>query len=469
MSFEEIPLMKILGQFDISLAQKYVAVAQTLLNELPKFRHDIEKISSEGTKLGFRFTAITPTYLVLSRQLCRFDSKRLYPFAVGFEKYMVKNMGLIPVYLASYNRMTILKVWDKVTDLYFDKENSPLDENKPICWRLDNSVKSPKISSMNFILTFGSPTSYATKRMPCLMLKYFSKFFWEYSNFKISSSSHLLHFKDRITGMINVAKSIFIIEKVLRKKTIKIQGKPVPCYELVILGIMADGNHYDFKNIRVFMESSMVEQFKLNDNDQRGFFNGLITEIKQINREKKYETMKLFQVVDKYDTNYFELISALIGLVCTNTFRKSDALSVVGTVDEIKQEVGCIIDIITRKIHLDMTIGSGLDNWFEKAMEELSPILLIKNKHIHYIHPLVWSIFEKMKFPDISDQYDSILLDFIAVLENVLEMKQHKLRQMTALDSLKSKGINVDILMKETRKLANNILLAKKIDRAYMP
>ena len=464
MSFEEIPLMKSLRNFDVSLAERYVATAQTMLDESLRFEPRIEKISSGGTILGFRFTTTTPIYLMLSHPICRFNSSRPYVVNPTFEKVFFENLGLIPVYLASFNRMSMLKTWGKTTRLFFDPHNSPLGENNPVCWKLGSSDRPPKLSSMNFVLKYSSPVSAASEDISSLMKRYFSRFFWETQDFDISRSTHFLHLADKITGMVNVVKTIFVVKKVCGKHEIEIQGRPVYCYELLVSGIFRnDDGGYHVKNIEVLMEYSVAKELVLDKTERYGFFNGVVTEIK-----RKHKAMKLFQVIDTYDTNYFELIQDLIGFVCTDRFRKWGTLSNVGTINDVKKEVEFIIDLLTRETKLEMTLGSMLDDWFERALSELFPILLQKNNHLYFVHPLVWSFFEKNRLQYNPNTNDLALQNLITILEKILEISPAKLRMMPEVDSFRVSGINIESLKKEIRKLANNIYLAKTINGNYL-
>ena len=459
MSFEEIKLMRNLSDFDVTLATEYVAMAQGIFDKLFELEPNVKKISDQGTVLGFRFAMTTPIYLLLSHQISRFDSKRTYRFNTAFTNYFTEDLGLIPAYIPSYNRMTVFKMWARKARQYFHPHNSPLDRNKPVCWQFNPSEMPPEMSSMNFILQYRSKICRASDETSSMMERYFVNLFWETGDFGMTSSTHFLHFTDKITGMINVMKTIFVIKKIIRKRKILIQQQPVLCYELLISGLCKEYEKYQFKDFVVFMESNIAESFKLDEAENRGFFNGVVTEIKT-----KNDMMRLFQIVNKYDTNYFELMQDLIGLVSAEYFKKSDTLSNVGTVEDIKNKVKSMVDLFSRETRLEATIGSQLDDWFERSVKELFPLLLAKNGHVYYVHPLIWSFFNRNEFAYLLNPNDPMLMNIIIILENILKVRSFKLRQMPEFDLFRNLGVNVEDLKIKIRRLATDILLAKKIN-----
>lgn len=453
---QEVALIKNLRDFNATLAQRYVSTAQMMLKKL-ELEPKIEEISGGGMKIGFRLTAAAPTYVVLSKSICRFGNMKRYKIG-RFENPL--DLGLIPVYLASYNRMTMLNFWDKKSRMFFDPHNSPFDDDRPVCWQFADSAMPPKMSSMNFLLPYRSPASRAPENISGLMGRYFSKFFWETRNFDISSSTHFFHSNSKITSMINVVKTIFVVKKILGKRKIYILNEPVGCQELLIAGIFKDHDSYHFKDIKVCIEDSTAESFKIHESQQLGFFNGIVTELEQ-KYDGRYHSLKLFQIIESYSMNYFDLIQNLIGIVCTDRFEKSSSMSKIGGIFEIKKDVEHMMELLGRETRLDMTVGTLENDWFEHPIRQLFPMLVVKDDQVYYAHPLVWSHFEQGTRERFLDENDPVFENILVVLERIRSASKRELRMMDELDSLRRYGMNPEAVKKEICHLYTDISLAK--------
>lgn len=462
MIFQEKRLMKSLSKFDVDLTAKYVVAAQSLLKESLKVEPSIAKISDGGTTIAFRFTMPTPVYVMLSHPICRFRSSRKYVVNPTSERYFAAEMGLIPVYLASFNRMSMLKTWGETTKLFFDPNNAPMNENSSVCWEIGPSERSPVLSSMNFILKNTSPFTAADEATTSMMEKYFSNFFWELQ-FDTSRSTHFLHFADKITGAINVSKTLFVVKEIRGTREIEIQHKSIRCYDMLVSGIFKGRSGYYMKQINVLMEVTTAKDLKIDEVVNRGFFNGIVAEVKRRN-----QIVLLFQVVDSYATADFELLNTLIGFISADMFRRTKSLSYVGYADSVKEEVERAFDLLVRETNMDTTLGGMLDNWFERALNEMFPILLVKDKCLFYVHPLTWSFFKKMSIPYIPNPQDPMLQNLMTIVDTILKISPMKLRMMDELDSFRSLVSNMEQLKRDIRSLAHSIRLAKTLNGTYV-
>jgi hypothetical protein len=473
---QEIALVNILKKFDLDLSLRYIGRTQQTLQKLALHRSKPRAIEYDGTKIAFRLTTAPPVYVMLSHPICRFSSLRPYAINIDIERSFLSEMALVPVYFASFNQMTVLKTHEGRARLFFDEEkNLSLPMDGVVCWELTPSRKPAELSSMNFILLFESGIKRAPQWIEELMKRYFLQFFWEPRGFDMSGSTHFLHVRtdylNKITGIINVVKTFFVVEEIYGHRTITVANKEVNCADVRLRGVFkSKTSGYEMREVdHAFIDSKLAAEYGLENILQTGFINGIVTEIIQKDHTGQPERLKLFQVIVDYGTTYQGLAESLIGFASMDNFKNWDTTSAVGTAESLRIQVSQLLALLIRETRLYNTLGTLLQdaslgkmfglNWFDRALKEVDPIVFEWRQRIHYVHPLIWSLLASRNITTNESYLKPVVKN---LLELLFKVQKHRVKDFYALAEYKSlKQLGFDFSLDEVQKLADDLSLSR--------
>lgn len=349
---------------------------------------DIIRTPDLAGDLAFRVSFDFPVFIMLSHPICRFRSHRNYPIR---ENFYVANLGLVPVFFASLNLMTVLKLWGERADGFFNPTNSPLVDDSILCWELPQSTKSAEYSSMNFILQNSSDPVVADKYLTDIYEKYFRVAYWSFPRPGFSPSTHFLHGRTRISSQVKISKSLYVIEEIGRLRKFELEGQTIDAVEVQLRGLAENNGNYFFAHFPAFLDGVIAEQILRRENMKSSFINGIVAEIVQQGGRK----LSLMTVVADYGESYFDILTALIGIVADMIYSTTDSVTEIGTVDDLRQKVFDLYLDIHRHLKVSPTLSETTSNSFEIALNSLFPCILTQEHQVMVVHPMIWGFLKK--------------------------------------------------------------------------
>ena len=416
--------------------------------------------SDRGGKIGFRIKFNVPVYLILSHPICKFRSQRNYPLP---EPYFVANLGLVPVFLPSLNRMTVLKLWGNNTTQFFNPSNMPLPEKETVCWKFPVSNRAVEFSSMNFIEQNGSDPELEGKYLSDIFLKYFTWLYWVFPSKGFSSSCHMLYGRTKLSAIIKISKSLYQVEEIENPQCVIIEGRQVQTLQVVVKALSENNGQYFFKRISALMDTELAYEILGNDNLETAFVNGIVSEIRLTGGRKH----SLLTVKADYALSRFDVIQFLIGMVSSRRIHASDSISDIGTINEIREEVGNILYSIEREMKIPFTVSDMVENLFETCIDYMFPVLLKQNNRIKVVHPVIWGFLAHWNLlkPDNRTEQEDIILKILSIMES--KKSNMGLYLSEECEALRKYGIDKDKILRSIHSLRRLINTCKEIDRIF--
>src|SRR6266581_6252602 len=282
---EENHLISLLKDFDINLALSYikgVKSASDMIEEKGLTGFDEVQDGVLVDPIGFRISFKEPAFIMLSHPICRLRSKVPYPKQIEWERFFVTHLGMVPVYLVNLNIITVLKLWGDDSYLVVSKPFQDELDKGDMLLELHSSSRPVQYSSMNFILQYGAKMYKAADELLEPFQRYYRFLFWAYAGKGYTFSSHFLHRRTKITTLMKVTKSLYTIDAVGDFKRIYVEGRPIDCKELDLVGFsFEDDSIHVVRGIRAFAPADDVIQDLGQKKDVRKcFLNAMMIELR---------------------------------------------------------------------------------------------------------------------------------------------------------------------------------------------
>ena len=416
---EEYHLIKLLKDFDSSLAMSYlskVRSAMKLIKEKGLF--DTLDPIKDGVlidPIGFRISFREPVFLMLSHPICRLRTKVFYPREIEWEKFFVTHLGMVPIYLPSLNVITVLKLWGEESYTVVSKPFQDELDKGDLLLELLPSSRPAQYSSMNFILQYGASKYKAADELLKPFQKYYRYGFWAFPGRGYTFSSHFLHKRTKITSFMKVTKSLYAVNSIGDYKRIYIEGRSIDCKELDLIGFMFKGPHiYLDHGIKAFAPVDIIEDLEQKKDIRECFLNAIMIEL----RSELGRLNVLSDITDVGESS-FDLTLTLLGLQISQFYFESDRPCYVCNIDELRQNITSLLKEVFKHIKLPATISDRIDN-FEIAVRYLYPFLVCDDVRLMMTHPLVMGFLAhqgKLSLLDFSACH--LLTDLLNLLEKI--------------------------------------------------
>jgi hypothetical protein len=444
----------------LSYMSKFYTITSKSIND---YAQDIEIVKNHDLAgdIAFRLSFKYPVYIMLSHPICRFSSRRQYPVREGS---FIANRGLVPVFFPTLNIMTVLVLYNERTEGFFSPINSPLSDTGIVCWELPPSAKPAEYSTMNFILLNNSDVKVADRNLSEICEKYFIFSYWPSSTRGFVPSTHFLHSRQKITSIVKVIKSLYIIDEIGMKKNLNIEGHTIDCKEVYLRILTEHNGEYRFKNINALMDGELAEDFQKNRRVQNGFINAIVTELHYTGGKRS----NLLNIIVDYGDSYFELLQCLIGIVTAKLYYNSSALSYICKIDTLREKVfDSYIDII-RDLKLPHTISDKIGKSFDLALQSLFQVIVIDNDNIYYVHPILLGF---MKFWNLlimkKESQNKILVHLLRLLDCTRNDRYMDIYLSEDIEFFKNIGISKTDFTKSLMRVGKMIKFAKMMDNTW--
>lgn len=427
---------------------------------------EVIKTPDEAGDLAFRTAFDFPVYIMLSHPICKFRSHRNYP--VG-ERVYIANLALVPVFFSSLNLMSVLKLWGERATGFFNPANSPLADSSALCWELPYASKPAEFSSMNFILQNGSDPQVVDPILTTIFEKYFQLLYWTFPHPGFSPSTHFLHGRTRISSQVKISKSLYIIEEINKTTRFFLEGKIIEGTNVTLRGLIMKDNRFFFQSFRAILDSDLAQQILTRPNLASSFINGVVAEVTQMHDEQHFKHSILTVIADyDYVESYYDILTALIGMMVDFKFANSDSLAEIETVADISSQVREAYLNIHRMLKVERSLSEVISNPFEFAINELFPAVVQDEGKLFYIHPLAWGLLKRWKLvrSDKSQQKE-ILLNLIRLLQLSENSSSMKLYLNRSSDYFQRLGVNKREFTRSVFHLGNAIRLLKTMRKTW--
>lgn len=460
---EEHRLLYLLSKFDPGLTKNYLDRVLTIRSSklLENFL-DPRWIESRktGKPIAYRIPLNTSCYFILSHPLSRF--RRLEPYWVGCEdaEFCAK-LGLIPAFMVNLNKFTILKLWGEISQKLFSPTAEPIPREGYVHWKLEPTGsrvfgRLPELSSMNFILKQNADMkTYEGEACECLE-DYFTFGFWALPEKGFSNSTIVINDSEAVRLVLKASKSMYILREIYTKTMELGLEKQVPVTNVSLWGLNWEQKQYRLQKIEDVVLTKDVAS-SLEEEHRRGRFiiNGVISEFRR--RERRFPTLT---AVALYEISNFELYNSLIGLVVSNRFENNDSLSKVGKLQELKDETEQILKLLLREVALDKTIADSFPDLFSLSLRSLSPMIIIDEADVFYVHPSVFvALLEYGRIDFKGRQKD--LANVLKLLDMIPKLSLAEILCSEESDYLRKRGLFPELILSYLRKAVEQIYLSR--------
>jgi len=172
-----------------------------------------------------------------------------------------------------------------------------------------------------------------------------------------------------------------------------------------------DGRFF-FEHFSALMDNDLANEIMLHPNPKSLCINGMLVEIRHAGRRTLILTLRTDYVLSHYD-----MVQCLIGIVLGRKFSENWNFESVEDIDEVREKVFDIFLDIKRDLHTPAAIADSIDNLFEICMYQMFPLVVLDERKVRIIHPLVWGFLKQWNLlrNDNSIQH-SILLGLIKLM-----------------------------------------------------
>ena len=413
---EELRLLTLMKKFDKNLFFDYLTKVKSVVDDIGNLP-SVRIVRDNDIPIAFRVALDEPVYLLLSHPICRLRHKVIYPIEIGWERFFVTRLGTLPVYFASFNIFSLLKLWGEEASMVSSKVLDEMLKKGYVCFEIQPNSRVAQFSSMNFILQMAGKLYNAPPLIEHSLSKMFKYGFWSMPTKGFGSSAHFFHTRAKISYFLKITKNLYSVERLGERLKINLLGQLIPCREIFLKGFMIQHGKVTFLRLKTLVPVDVAEELE-NKNLRQCFLNAIITEIKS-----GQNRFKLLSIIADLGESYFELITTIISLILFNRYYESPHPSFVCTLDELKREMDSILNQFSRHFVFPSRLSDSMAKELEYIFLELYPVYLIDNDIIYHLNPTLYGFLSSFRKVDYIKkiEYSSSLADLMRLLERIHE------------------------------------------------
>ncbi len=391
-------------------------------NDLPSIKFVEDEIVTGGKVPAYYVEFNEPVYITITNPLSMFrNHSGRFAGKKGSEHFFFQ-YGLIPVYFASMNTMSMLKLYQTRAAKIFDPSSNFFDDMK--CIELSNKkgYENPnpvKFSSMNIIEQSTAKENLAEETISnWFYQKYFKYGFWLQPRRGFTPSTHI-EFGKKMNAVFKLSKSIYVIDKLGAKEKISISGNEIEVYNADVRGVWVDTLHFGFP-FKTKIEASIFDKLTEKEHSEISLLNGILMEIRNNESivERKFE--KILTVSAGNMLSYFDMIQLASGMLCYRTCRDMNIISRLSNAKGFQENVERICKDWMRELKFTGSLSDKIDNIFQTATDMLFPMLIIDNSSAYFTNPIIVGFLKKWNLiVNNVETQKSILLLLLPLLEKI--------------------------------------------------
>ncbi len=316
---------------------------------------------------------------------------------------------------------------------------------------------------MNFLIQHDSRPRPAAGEISSMMNKYFTYGFWNWDNSKFNSCSHILHTRERVTSVINVRKTVCVLEELGRKTRIELEGHSLECREVRLKILSVNGKSHSWEYITAFLDLDLSEEMFARTNEF-SFLNAIITDISSSGGRK----FSILTVIADYGNSHFDVLLSFIGMISWNTFLQNSSLVNLCSILELKERVYDMIIEAQHEIKLPYTLSNQVQNSFEIALESLFPLVVLDSKGVLFMHPLCMGLLKSWNLLDKNIFGEQFLRHFLNLLDQSTMSRPVRLYTSKHSEILSKLGIPKPHFIKSLIRMSRLLSLIRSLENTVV-
>ncbi len=431
---------RLLQGFDQGLYYDYSRKTRLLHDECKKNCDNIQSVEYiedeivTGVKVPAWYIDFNePVYITLSNPLSLFRNHSGRAAGEKGSEHFFFQLGLIPVYFATMNTMSMLKLYQGRAGKIFDPSSSFFEDIRCIELSHKKGYRTPnpvKFSSMNIIEQSTAKENLAGETISNWFYNQYFKFaFWLQPRPGFTPSTHM-EFDNKMRAVFKLSKSVYTIDKLGQKEKIKVAGKEIEAYSAEIRGVWVDTLHFG-SPFKAKIEASILEELTEKDPSEIPFINGILMEIRDTDTIKERKFVKILTVGAGYGSSYFDMVQMASGMLCYRMCRDNNTISKLGSANGFQNNVERICSDWTNELKKSGSFADKVDNIFQTAIDMMFPMLIIDKDSCYFTNPIVIGFLKKWELlVDSPKVQKSILLLLLPLLDTISSLPWSERRKM---------------------------------------
>jgi len=468
--FEENRLINLLREFNTNFTLSY-------LEKLREFKQESEDHGLIDSltpiqdptlvdPIAFRIEFSEPLFVLLSHPLCRMRIRSHFPIEFEWERFYVTQLGMLPVYFVDFNVITLIKFWAEAAEQVSSQALESILTKETTCMKLLPTTRKVSYSTMNFIIPFGAELFKVSRDMDEIMRSYFKYSFWLSLKQGFSFSTHFLHTKTSIKYLLNVAKTLCLIDEINGSTKTQILDRTIKVHKATIRMLIEKEGTFFFERHKVYVPDDVLSDLLSTQAQDKislrqSFLNAIVLEVRE-----KASSFELLSVLSDIGASYFELAQTLMSIVLMRIFNSNDKIAYICEINELKATFNNMVNQIWRHVELPVTISDRMINVFDLALETLYPIFIKRENKIYYLHPQLFSFLQSYSNLSLQKEDKEKAIKFLDFLEKMNKnLRESELYFDETLDMFR--GESKRKLLSKLLKLTRRIKITKLLQRCF--
>lgn len=117
--------------------------------------------------------------------------------------------------------------------------------------------------------------------------KYLRLYYWRFPHPHLGchSSAHFLFTRDKISSLMKIPKSLFLVEKIGNPQSAYIEQNKIEMRQIELKGLNQRNGHYFFEHFSALMDNDLANEIMLRPNPESLYINGMLVEIRHARRQ----------------------------------------------------------------------------------------------------------------------------------------------------------------------------------------
>lgn len=438
---------RMLRQFDPGLYRDYSNKTRIFNQEYFKNSGNFSSVRFTEDELvtgekhpAFYISFNEPVYLTFSNPISMFKRKSGKITGSSDDSKYSFEIGIVPVYFASMNMMSMFKLYSTRAVQVFDPYGGFFDNMK--CIELSHKkgmleTNPVHFSSMNIIEQSTAKESLADEMISKLFYeKYFTLGFWMQPEIGFVPSTHF-EFDKKINAIFKLSKSLYKIDSLGKKETVNILGNDVDVYTAVVRGVWVNTLNFG-QPFEAKIESSVLDSLGADGSKLDLFLNGIMMEIRSMKNKDEMQFEKIMTVCAGYTLSYFDMIQLAIGMMCNRICQENNTVSFLADYASFKNLVEIICKDWMRELSVREDFSGKISNPFETSLELMFPLVVTDGSKMYHTNPLIIGFLKKwgLLFSD-SKKLKEVLLLLLPLLDKISKLEWTERRSVQTNDNFK--------------------------------
>lgn len=466
---------RLLSQFDPGMYYDYSRKTKLLIENYREDLHRLTRIEIREDDLitgekhqTFYITFNEPVYVTLTNPISMFRKKTGKGAGKKGDKHYFYDRALVPVFFASNNTMSMLKLYQIKAAKMFEPSGKFFEDMRCIelSHRKGYSHNNPvNLSSMNIIEQSTAKETLAEEKLGRLFYdKYFTLGFWLQPRRGYTPSTHFA-FDKKMDAVFKLSKSIYTVDKLGEKETISILDNEIEVYDAQIRGVWVDtlqfGSPFDAK-----IESSVLEKIGIENSKSNILLNGILMEVRDTKNTGETNYKKIMTVCAGHPASYSDVMKIVFGMLCYKMCKDSGSVSFLSDLSYFKRLIKNFCDDWSRELQIKDESSQKNPNTFDVALEAVFPLVVTDESMVYYTNPLIIGFLKKWNLlVNYTAEQKKILLLLLPLLEEVADLPWTETQQIKKYGRFVALS---EMVNKDPKFLASIVRLVYEINRSNL-